>query len=218
MVNQIYPPELQLKKANISDTKAPFLDLYLTISNGFVSSKIYDKRDDFDFDIVNFLFLDGDVPRRPSYGVYISQIIKFARVCSHVEDFNAHNKCLTAELLKHGHRNHKLRKAFSKFYRRHDELVSKFNVGLKSIFHQGISEPEFYGDFLYKFKTIMGRTDFSDQLRKIIIIRHKRIGYDLNVMRQSACLVINLITVANVAALFNCTLVDQASDSLMAPT
>ena len=79
MVNQIYPP-------NTSDTKVPFLDFHLSISNGFVSSKIYDKRDDFDFDIVNFPFLDGDVPRRPSYGVYISQLIRFARVCSHVDD------------------------------------------------------------------------------------------------------------------------------------
>ena len=56
MVNQIYPPELQLNKANISDTEAPFLDLHLSVANGFVSSKIYDKRDDFDFDIVNFHF------------------------------------------------------------------------------------------------------------------------------------------------------------------
>ena len=58
----------------------------------FVSSKIYDKRDDFDFDIVNFPFLDGDVPRSASYGVYISQLIRFARVSSHVVDFNARNK------------------------------------------------------------------------------------------------------------------------------
>ena len=57
MVNQIYPPELQLNKANTSDTEAPFLDLHLSISNGFVSSKIYDKCDDFDFDLVNFPFL-----------------------------------------------------------------------------------------------------------------------------------------------------------------
>ena len=71
MVNQIYPPELQLNKANITDTEAPFLDLHLSVANGFVSSKIYDKRDDFDFDIVNFPFLDGDVPRRASYGVYV---------------------------------------------------------------------------------------------------------------------------------------------------
>ena len=112
MVNQIYPSELQLNKANTSDTEAPFLDLHLSISNGFVSSKIYDKRDDFDFDIVNFPFLDGDVPCRPPYGVYISQLIRFARVCSKVDGFNTRNKCLTAKLLKQGYRYHKLRKAF----------------------------------------------------------------------------------------------------------
>ena len=81
MVNRIYLPELQLNKANTSDTEAPFLDLHLSISNGFVSSKIYEKRDDFDFDIVNFPFLDGDVPRSTSYRVYISQLIRFAREC-----------------------------------------------------------------------------------------------------------------------------------------
>ena len=107
MVNQIYPSELQLNKANTSDTEAPLLDLHLSSSNGFVSSKIYDKRDDFDFDIiVNFPFLDGDVPRRPSYGVYISQLIRFARVYSHGDDFNTRNKCLTAKLLKQGYPYH----------------------------------------------------------------------------------------------------------------
>ena len=64
MINQIYPPELQLNKANTSDTETPFLDLHVSISNGFVLSKIYDKLDDFDFDTVIFPFLDGDVPRR----------------------------------------------------------------------------------------------------------------------------------------------------------
>ena len=91
MVGQIYPTELQLNKANSSDTEAPFLDLNLSITNGIVSSKIYDKRDDFDFEIVNFPFLDGDVPRSPSYSVYISQLICFARVCSNVDDFNNRN-------------------------------------------------------------------------------------------------------------------------------
>ena len=95
------------------------MDLHLPISNGFVSSKINDKHDDFDFDIVNFPFLDGDVLHRPSYGVYISQLIRFARVCSHVDDFNTRNKCLTAKLLKQGYRYYKLRKAFSLFYHRH---------------------------------------------------------------------------------------------------
>ena len=190
MVNRIYPPELQLNKANTSDTEAPFLDLHLSISNEFVSSKIYDKRDDFDFDIVNFPFLDDDVPRSTSYGVYISQLIRFARVASHVADFNARNKSLTAKLLQQGYRYHKLRKTFSKFYRRHYELVSKLNVGLKTLLNQGLSEPEFYGDLVYKFIKIVGRADFSDQF-KTIIVRYKRIGYNINIMRKSACLVFN---------------------------
>ena len=164
------------------------MDLHLSISNGFVSSKIYDKRDDFDFDIVDFPFLDGDVPRRPSCGVYISQLIRFARVCSHVEDFNFRNKCLTVKLLKQDYWYHKLRTGFSKFYHRQHKLVSKFNVGLKSILHHCLSEPEFYGDLVNKLKHIIGRTDFSEKFRKIII-RYKRIGYNLNVMRKSACLI-----------------------------
>ena len=95
----LYPTELQLNKANSSNTEAPFLDLNLSITNGIVSSRIYYKRDDFNFEIVNFPFLDGDVPRSPSYGVYIPQLIRFARVCSKVEDFNNRNLFLTAKLL-----------------------------------------------------------------------------------------------------------------------
>ena len=90
MVNYIYPSELQLNKANVSDTEASvsFLYLHLSILDGFVQTKIYDKRDNFDLDIVNFQFLDGDVPRSNSYDVYISQFIRFARLSSHVDDFN----------------------------------------------------------------------------------------------------------------------------------
>ena len=75
MVNRIYPSELQLNKANVSDTEASILDLHLSISDGFLQIKSYDKRDVFDFDIVNFPFLDGDVPRSTSYGIYIFQFI-----------------------------------------------------------------------------------------------------------------------------------------------
>ena len=78
LISQICPPELQLNKANSSDTKAAFLDLHLSIVDGFIFCKIYNKRDDFDFEIVNFPFLDGEVPRAAFYGVYISQIIRFA--------------------------------------------------------------------------------------------------------------------------------------------
>ena len=75
MLDRIYPTELQLNRANSSDTEAPFLDLNLCISNGTVSTKIYNKWDDFDFDIVNFPFLDGDVPRRTWYRVYIFNLL-----------------------------------------------------------------------------------------------------------------------------------------------
>ena len=114
-----------------------------------------------------------------------------------------------------GYRYHKLQKTFSKFYRRHYELISKYNVGLKTLLSEGLSEPEFYGDLVYKFKKLIGSNDFSFQFRKIIT-RYRRIGYNLNVMRQSACLVFNPITVDNYAAFFNCTPVGRASDSMMA--
>ena len=117
MVNQIYPPELQLNKAYTTDTEALFLNLHYSIANEFVSCKLDDKRDDFD--TVNFSFLDGDVPRRASYGVYISQLIRFARVCNHIADFNAQNKCLTAKLLQQAIGIINFEKTFSKFYRRH---------------------------------------------------------------------------------------------------
>ena len=103
IVGQIYPTQLQVNKANSSDTESQCLDLNLSITNGIVSSKMYDKRIDFNFEIVNFPFLGGDVPRSPSYGVYIAQPIRFARVCSNVDDFNNRNLFLTAKLLKQGY-------------------------------------------------------------------------------------------------------------------
>ena len=85
----------------------------MPITNGKVSTKIADKQDDFNFEIVNFPFLDGDVWRCPSYGVHISQLTRFARVCSHVDNFNNRNKFLPSEFLKQGYQYRKLRKAFS---------------------------------------------------------------------------------------------------------
>ena len=82
---------------------------------------------------MNFPYLDGNVRRSTSYGVYISQLFRFTRMSCHVDDFNTRNKVLTEKLLRQGYRYHKLRKAFSKFYRRHFDLVSKHNVGLKTL-------------------------------------------------------------------------------------
>ena len=139
----------------------------LSITNGIVSSKIYDKWDDFNFEIVNSPILDGDVLRSPSYGVYIFQLIRFARVCSNVDDFNNRNLFLTVKLLKQGYRYHKIRKAFSKLYHRHSELIVKYNIGFKTLLQQGISEPIFYGDLVYKFKRIVGKSNLTNQLKKL---------------------------------------------------
>ena len=128
------------------ENQADFIEALL---NGTVSINIY-KRDDFD--IVNFLFLDGDVPRRTSYGVYISQLIPFARASSNVSDCNCRNKTLTAKLLRQGYRYQKLRKTFSKFYRRHSGLVEKYNVSVRKLLQQGISEPEFYVVLVYRVR------------------------------------------------------------------
>ena len=98
--------ELQLNKANTSDTEAPFLDLHLSVSNGFVPSKIYDKRDDFDFDIV-FHFWMVMFPILPLTGFTFLNLFSLLE-SSHMADFNAHNKSLTAKLLQQGYRYHKL--------------------------------------------------------------------------------------------------------------
>ena len=137
-------------------------------------------------------------------------------MCSYV-DFHNRNLSLTAKLLKQDYRYHKIRKAFSKFYHRHPKLIVKYNIGLKTLLQQGISEPIFYGDLVYKFKRIVGKPNFSDQFKKIVK-RYIRVGYNLDIMQQSACLVLNPITVYIYGFLFNCTTMDQAPGSMTALT
>ena len=130
---------------------------------------------------------------------------------------NNRNLFLTAKLLKQGYRYHKIRKAFSKFYHRHLELIVKYNMGLKTLLQQGISEPIFYGDLVYKFKRIVGKPNLSDRFKKIVK-RYINVGYNLDIMRQPACIVLNPITAYSYGFLLNCTMVGQASDSMTALT
>ena len=109
-------------------------------------------------------------------------------MCSYVDDFNNRNLILTAKLLRQGYRYHKIRKAFSKFYHRHSELIVKYNIGLKTLLQQGISEPIFYGDLVCKFKQVVGKSNFSEQFKKIVK-RYIGVRYNLDIMRESACLV-----------------------------
>ena len=96
-------------------------------------------------------------------------------------------------------------------------LIVKYNIELKTLLQQGISKPIFYGDLVYKFKRIVGKPNLSDQFQKIVK-RYIKDGYNLDVMRQSACLVLNPITVYSYGFLFNCVMVAQASDSMTALT
>ena len=178
----------------------------MSISNDNVFTKIYDKLDDFDFEIVNFRFLDGDVSRSTFYGVYIFQLICFTRASSYVTDFNTLNFLNKAISIIH------FEKTFAKLYRRYYNLISKFQVGLKSLLCQALSEHELYGDLVYKFKKSVGSNHFSVQFIKINS-HYKKIGYNIYVLQQTACFVVNPITVGNFAFLFNCTSVGQTSDS-----
>ena len=96
-------------------------------------------------------------------------------------------------------------------------FISKFQVGLKSVLRQGLSEPEFYSDLVYKLKKIVGSNNFSAQFNKIIS-HYKKIGYNINVLYQTACLVVKSITVDNFAFLFKCTPLGRTSDAMTVPT
>ena len=129
----------------------------------------------------------------------------------HVDDFNTRNKVLNAKLLREGYRYYKICKAISKLYRRHFDIVSKYNVRKKTLLLQGLSKPEFYVDLGYKFRKINGKIDIPYHFKKIIV-RYKNIGYNIDVLRQTACLVVNPIKVNSFAYLFKCTTVGRASD------
>ena len=205
MVHRIYRAELQLNKANASDTEAAFLDLNVSIHYDTISTKIYDKRDDFFSKLPIFQFLLAMSLGVPLYMVYISQLIRFARASSHVNEFNNCSKFLTAKPLKQGYRYHKLRKAFSKFYHRHFELIEKYHVSVKkNLCNKVISNPEFYGNLVIKCKKIIGNPNFFD-LFKLTVNRFWRAGYTS--MRQTAYLVFNPNMPEGYAALFSCTAV-----------
>ena len=98
----IYPRELEIKETR--DTAASlYLDCYLYIDNGKLTTRLYDKRDDFNFPIVNFPFLSSNIPSAPAYGVYVSQLIHYARTCSNYQDFMEREKVLTTKLLSQGY-------------------------------------------------------------------------------------------------------------------
>ena len=144
-LKEIYPSQLIVEKANKSDHLADYLDLTFIIdSGGKLSTRLYDKRDDFDFHIVNFPFLSSNIPSGPSYGVYISQLIRYARCCSHYDDFRYRHKCLVDRLLSQGYKALRLEKSFKKFYGRYQDLIEKYRRSVNAM----VSD-SFPGQFLF---------------------------------------------------------------------
>ena len=139
-----------MNKSNLYGNNCPFLDLDISALNGKLHIKFYDKRDNFSFTIVIFPFSDRDFPLAPSYGVYISQLVRYALVCCDVFDINARNLCITGKLLNQGYRYHKLLKIFTKVFHRYKDLVLKFGCTCRKLTSNGIAHPHFYGNVVHR--------------------------------------------------------------------
>ena len=209
-IPDIYPRELQLNKANTSDKETSFLDLNIKVVGSNIHTSVYDKRDDFGFPIVNFPWLSGDVPRLPSYGIYISQLVRFARCCTSVFDFHSKNLQITSKLLTQGYRYHKLRKTFGKFFRSYSELLSKFGeISFQDYVSQGIAHPVFYGDLVYKLRRVKGAANFISSGSKIVK-RLRRRQYDPAIIERTIGLVLGPFTALYRSFLKRCTLTNKA--------
>ena len=209
-ISDIYPAELQLNKANTSDKETSFLDLNIKVIGSDIHTSVYDKRDDFGFPIVNFPWLSGDVPRLPSYGIYISQLVRFARCCTGVLDFHSKNLQITSKLLTQGYRYHKLRKTFGKFFRSYSEDMSKFgDISFKEYVFKGISHPVFYGDIVYKLRRVKDTPNFISSGWKIVK-RLRRRQYDPLTIERTIGLVLGTSSALYGPFLKHCTLTNKA--------
>ena len=131
-LKEIYPSQLTVEKPNKSDHLADYLDLKFIInSGGKLSTRLSDKRDDFDFYIFNCLFLSINIPSGPSYGAYILQLIRYAQCCSHYDDFRYPHKCLVYRLLSQGYIALRLEKSFQKFHGKYQDLIEKYQRSVK---------------------------------------------------------------------------------------
>ena len=137
----IYPPELVLKKTSEDPLCISYLDISITLSQHKFATTVYDKRDNFKFDIVNFPFLDSNIPTNPAYGVYISQIVRLSRICCDYTSFIKRHYMMTSRLIRQGFWYTKLCKKFKHYSRRHSTLFNKFGTSLSNHIHDGICLP-----------------------------------------------------------------------------
>ena len=187
-----------------------FLDFNIKVIGSDVHTSVYNKRDNFGFLIVNFPWLSGDVPRFPSYGVYISQLVRFARCCTSVSDFNSKNLQLTSKLLTQDYRYHKLRKTFGKFFRSYSDLLSKFGeISFQEYVTEEIYHPIFYGDLVYKLGRVKCEANFVSSGSHIVkSVRSPK--YDPLTIERTIGIVLGPSTVLYISFLEHCTLTNKA--------
>ena len=136
----IYPPELEIKETTDTSSSASFLDLYLEFDDsGQLSTKMFDKRDDFNFKIINFQNMCSNIPTSPAYGVYISQLIRYARASSNYSDFLKRHLYLRNRLLGQGYKKIRLIRSLKKFIFRYRDLVERYFVSAETIINDGFS-------------------------------------------------------------------------------
>ena len=138
IIGEIYPKELSLKIASEAANRVLYLDILISICGNKYVTEVYDKRDKFCFEIVNFPFMSSNIPANPTYVVYISQLVRISRICDTYDSFCARNKLLTRRLIAQGLLYDKLCAYFKKFARRHTDLFSKYGVSMKRHVLQGI--------------------------------------------------------------------------------
>ena len=190
------------------------MDLNVTVICSDIHTSVYDQRDDFGFPVANFPWLSVDVPRLPSYGIYISQLVRFARCCTSVLDFHSKNLQITSKLLRQGYRYHKLRKTFESFFRSYSELLSKFgNISFQEYLSKGISQPVFYGDLVYILRRAKGTPNFISAGSKIVK-RLRRRQYDPVIIEKTIGIVLGPSTALYRPFLKHCTLTNKAVGTL----
>ena len=138
VMHQMYPKELRLVPDDSDGVTTHFLDLSLKIENNFLSSSIYDKRDVFNFSVVNFPFLNGNIPGKSSYGVFIGELVRYARACTYIDDFKSKVNILISKLIKQFFKPKMLKKSWFKFCKKHFLLIQKYGSSILSFYKEWI--------------------------------------------------------------------------------
>jgi hypothetical protein len=140
-IADIYPRDLQLKKTTECETQLSYLDILVTIENRKYSTAVYDKRDNFNFNIVNFPYLSSNIPSGPAYGVYISQLVRIGRICSNYTQFARRHYKLTQRLIHQGFRYSALCIAFRKFAKKYTQVLEKYGCSIRKHIEDGVCLP-----------------------------------------------------------------------------